>query len=943
MGWQENKIEKYLEQAGSFEQNGNYVQAISYAEKAVNISSESEVHHWIAEYNYHIMRILYDKTVEFNHVYGELLQLRKKALDSEILLNDARAHNVYMKLMYFLVMLRYKDCEKVPQYKELAMSFQHLVEIFKIDELDGIDYFTVSNVALGHYYYKMGNPVSSVGYFEKILERLHGDEKIQSMTFFALVTLAYAYLQKGDMRSSKKLCSFLFKKCISEMIENPVQEDIQRLIIVYAGNYSLEGLYHRAKGLITDCIEKKIIQQTGLNDNMWCIYIGLLEILHIMGDSADEHTLHVIQKLFNEMEEKGILEQKLRSDVADFYIGKALLYTQLDDAPMVMESMNRGVSLYLKYGVMEYERMSYVSVILTAMKYYAGLPDERKLEQCTENAIEQLKRLYSYAEYYTDNVQMEEYLRACDILFRSVYSYYSWRYHNVDAEKCFVYCANYKNTLLSIVRKRNQNIYRDEYNIELLQEMNRLKDKVATLKTSTRGTENCVEMAQEMEKLKDLEYEFSSRHKKNRELEFYSYERIMTNLPGDTALIDMIITNHNMWKAGNRGFDENREPGLCIDVFLLVKKDRIYFQCNHVNCVKKLFEKVDLFNKKITERGKYKNEAKDLCEILFAPFKELLFSISHIYISPHKKLYNIPFELVLESAWGQAIKGKDIAYCQSVRDFFENDYGITENMQNSCIIGGPRYSLSEEKNKADEITTSFFDIEQIAALPYSEYEVKSIGKLLQTSYFTGKNATKSKITSGYSYIHVATHGLTQKIEEQNAWYNSALAFAGVADWYSGETKNDEIGNGLLTAEEISRLNLDTTNLIILSACNSGTSKFTLYEQQSGLHLAFGVAGAKYVISALWNVDDFATAILMKYFYQFLKECKNVPEALAKAKYQLRNVSVYELQMLIQRDMQLLPEKLSRQMLYHLANIPQDVLIYHAPKYWAGFVCYQYKF
>jgi CHAT domain-containing protein len=247
----------------------------------------------------------------------------------------------------------------------------------------------------------------------------------------------------------------------------------------------------------------------------------------------------------------------------------------------------------------------------------------------------------------------------------------------------------------------------------------------------------------------------------------------------------------------------------------------------------------------------------------------------------------------------------------------------------------------DEENAGD--MGRLFDIEQIRALPYSGYEAKLVAKQLNCFPLTGEKATKYQIKRGNRVLHIATHGMVKEIGERNIWYNSGLTFSGVINWYIRGEERDGYGNGLLTAEEISRMDLGTTELAVLSACNSGTSTFTLYEQQSGLHLAFGTAGVKYVISALWRVDDLATAILMKYFYQFLLSTQDVPGSLLRAKNALKHTSVRELRMLINHDKDLLTEKFHDKIEVYLQDIPQDTFLYSSPRYSAAFVCYQYKF
>lgn len=136
----------------------------------------------------------------------------------------------------------------------------------------------------------------------------------------------------------------------------------------------------------------------------------------------------------------------------------------------------------------------------------------------------------------------------------------------------------------------------------------------------------------------------------------------------------------------------------------------------------------------------------------------------------------------------------------------------------------------------------------------------------------------------------------------------------------------------MTAEEISRMKLDGTELAVLSACNSGSSIFSIFEQQTGLHVAFGVAGVKYVISALWEVDDLATAVFMSYFYEEVKRKTPVPKALHIARRRLKYTTAGEMKKL---------PAMGEKGRFWFTDVPEDFLLYRSPSYWAGFVCYQY--
>jgi CHAT domain-containing protein len=80
--------------------------------------------------------------------------------------------------------------------------------------------------------------------------------------------------------------------------------------------------------------------------------------------------------------------------------------------------------------------------------------------------------------------------------------------------------------------------------------------------------------------------------------------------------------------------------------------------------------------------------------------------------------------------------------------------------------------------------------------------------------------------------------------------------------------NNSTNDGILTAKEISNVDLNGTSLVVLSSCQSGLGTMT-YDGISGLQRGFKMAGVDTIIMSLWNVDDVATSFMMIHFYQEL--------------------------------------------------------------------------
>ena len=116
---------------------------------------------------------------------------------------------------------------------------------------------------------------------------------------------------------------------------------------------------------------------------------------------------------------------------------------------------------------------------------------------------------------------------------------------------------------------------------------------------------------------------------------------------------------------------------------------------------------------------------------------------------------------------------------------------------------------------------------------------------------------------------------------ENPLLRSGLVFAG-ANNLGKETLPEGCDDGILTALEISGLPLRGTNLVVLSACDTGAGDVKQGEGVFGLRRAFQLAGAKTVVMSLWSVPDRETQELMVDYYTRIKKGENKSNALREA-------------------------------------------------------------
>jgi CHAT domain-containing protein len=177
----------------------------------------------------------------------------------------------------------------------------------------------------------------------------------------------------------------------------------------------------------------------------------------------------------------------------------------------------------------------------------------------------------------------------------------------------------------------------------------------------------------------------------------------------------------------------------------------------------------------------------------------------------------------------------------------------------------------------------------------AEAEARSVAKLLGGDCVlrVGPEAREAELKAAVSprVLHLATHGFflsDQDFKRTNALRDSWIGNSGTRwnaslpkdDWenplvrcgialaganHAGQITNSVAEDGLLTGLEASLLNLQGTELVILSACDSGTGEVQIGEGVMSLRRAFRIAGAQTVLASHWKVSDKATSQLMTEF------------------------------------------------------------------------------
>jgi CHAT domain-containing protein len=285
--------------------------------------------------------------------------------------------------------------------------------------------------------------------------------------------------------------------------------------------------------------------------------------------------------------------------------------------------------------------------------------------------------------------------------------------------------------------------------------------------------------------------------------------------------------------------------------------------------------------------------------IFWKPINDEIGQASTIYLSADGVYNQINLEAIPTPDGRYVIDNSNIVLVSNTKDLYIRKVkSKTSSKDNTAsMFGNPTFYLTAS---ADQKWT---------ALPGTEKEVSQLKFMLNqkgwiTTEYVEKSATEEKVKELNSpkIFHIATHGFTRPTPQhtledglesneamltQNPLMRTGLLLKGAGDLMEKTDYNYNMESGILTAYEAMSLNLDRTDLVVLSACETGLGDLEAGEGVYGLQRAFLVAGAKVLIMSMFKVDDDATQKLMLRFYQKWLNSNNLRQSFIDSKKELR--------------------------------------------------------
>ncbi len=309
---------------------------------------------------------------------------------------------------------------------------------------------------------------------------------------------------------------------------------------------------------------------------------------------------------------------------------------------------------------------------------------------------------------------------------------------------------------------------------------------------------------------------------------------------------------------------------------------------------------------------KYKIEDKYSYEKFWKPIQDEMGAVSTLYLSPDGVYNQINLEAIPTPDGKYVLDNSNILLISNTKDLFMNKIKtkVVAEKEYAMMFGNPKFYVQTSPGNplpSSGLTRSTAEV--VSPLPGTKKEIEELDDLLDrkgwsTDKFTETQASETSIkqVSNPRVFHVATHGffkeapkasnLDQEYNETAAYDNpllkTGLLLSGAGDILNQTQFNYNVDNGILTAYEAMNLNLDQTDLVVLSACETGLGEVQAGEGVYGLQRAFLVAGARTIVMSLFKVSDEATQQLMVKFYRKWIETGDKRQAFIDAKKEIRN-------------------------------------------------------
>jgi len=267
-------------------------------------------------------------------------------------------------------------------------------------------------------------------------------------------------------------------------------------------------------------------------------------------------------------------------------------------------------------------------------------------------------------------------------------------------------------------------------------------------------------------------------------------------------------------------------------------------------------------------------------DLLWTPLEAAIGKARRVWIVPDGAVANVAFA-TLPRDGRYLLEDLEIGYLENAADLLDEP-GMAH--KGVLVVGGVDFGGAEVPQLA--MRSSCLD-EDFAPLPGTEREATAVsdrlGRRRDVEVLTGDRATESAVAEAAAaagIVHLATHGFfatgrcairdTANQVGLDPMILSGVALSGASGGRAGED------DGIWTAAEVALLDLRGTEVVVLSACETGLGEVVSGEGVLGLRRAFATAGARHLVMSLWSIPDEPTVALMDELYRGLVRKRTDP-------------------------------------------------------------------
>ena len=382
---------------------------------------------------------------------------------------------------------------------------------------------------------------------------------------------------------------------------------------------------------------------------------------------------------------------------------------------------------------------------------------------------------------------------------------------------------------------------------------------------------------------------------------------VATRLPSDAVLLEMVKIPNWKWETGRWA-----ETWQYIAFILHPNQQTDFVDLGRASAVEpKLREALASIRQEpwLTTLSEQLRAAKRLYDIVWKPLRPAIGAARTVILSPDGLLNLVPFGAIYTPESRFVVEDKTVITVSSGRDLVKAAGRMSPEMD-LFLAADPAFGLPgagprREKLQGRVTATHSVTMEQsFARLKGTMREAKDIPPLVpgeQKVVVLREQATEGAVLEANRprVLHLATHGffledlppvlpekptlegskaLQSIIDYENPLTRSGLAFAGA----NAASRTTEERDGLLTALEVSGMDLHGTELVVLSACDTGIGTLRNGEGVYGLRRAFALAGVQNLVMSLWPVWDKQAMKQMRTFYAKYGEGLGMAQALREA-------------------------------------------------------------